>query len=176
MNITTKQLAFEYLLTQMLKWGKETIPVVPNYTFTRLKALKMLFFASVVKNEQGEDLLDVFNNFYALPNGPVESDIYNLITADQLTYYSFKEFSITVKNDYKDVGLEDNLKQRIDSSISILRQKNKMLLTYNAEQLVNLSHSWKSWQDSIQIARALGKGSYRMDVNKIRTNTQIFAL
>lgn len=176
MDLTTKKQAFEYLLTQMLIWGKEMTPAVPMLSFTRLKALKMLFFSAAVKNSKGCDLLDVFDNFYALPNGPVESDIYNCITSDQLTFYTFRDFSFNTKMQYNDEGLSDQLKERIRIAVEALRQKNDKIVTYNAEQLVALSHTWVAWQDSIFIARALGKGSYPMDTEKIRNYSQIFTI
>ena len=176
MDMDTKKETFEYLLTQLLKWGNEITPPVSPYSFTRLKALKLLFFAAAVKNEDGRDLLDIFNNFYALPNGPVESDIYNYITSDQLSYYTFKNFSFNMKNQYSDKVIDDELKQRINTAVASLRSKNMFLVAYSAERLVLLSHIWQSWQDANQIAKALGKGSYHMDVNHIRINNQIFAL
>ena len=176
MDITIKKQDVEYLNTQMLHWGEEMIPVVPNSAFTRLKALKLLFFTAAIKNEQGKDLLDVFDNFYALPNGPVESDIYNCITSDNLTYYSFRDFSFTNKKRYDERELSKELRERIDIAVYTLKQKNSKLVQYSAVQLVELSHSWFSWQSSIQIARVLGKGSYRMDVNRIRLNQQMFTI
>ena len=176
MDITIKKQAFEYLLTQMLNWGAEMKPAVPNYTFTRLKALKLLFFTAAIKNEQGGDLLDVFDNFHALPNGPVESDIYNSITSDNLTYYTFKDFSMKAKQPYIDLDLDNAIKDRINKAVQTLRQKNERIVAYKAEELVILSHSWFSWQNSIQIAKALGKGSYKMETGTIRSNVQIFAV
>ena len=176
MGENIKILAFEYLLTQLIEWGKEKKPAVPLSSFTRLKALKLLFFTAAVKNDEGADLLDVFDNFYALPNGPVESDVYNCITSDQLTYYTFKDFSLGTKRQYYDDGLCDEVKIRINVAVESLRRLNGDLVSYKAEELVVLSHSWMSWQSSIQIAKALGKGSYRMDINKIRTNAQFFSI
>ena len=176
MDINTKIQAFEYWLTQMLRWGGEMTPKVSFYSFTRLKALKLLFFTAAVQDENGSDLLDVFYNFYALPNGPVESDIYNCITADQLTYYTFKNFSFASKQQFEDNGLSNEVKQRVDNAIDALRKKNETIVAYNAERLVTLSHTWISWQSAIQIAKALGKGSYKMDVKLIRGNAKYFAL
>lgn len=176
MDITVKIKAFEYWLTQMLQWGSELTPRVPISTFTRLKALKLLFFTSAIKDGEGNDLLDIFDNFYALPNGPVESDIYNCITADQLTYYTFKDFSFAKKQEFVDNGLSEDLKKRIDIAIAALRKKNERIVTFNAEQLVALSHSWMSWQNAIMIAKVLGKGSYKMDVRQIKNNPQFFGI
>ena len=174
--ITIKKQAFEYFLSQIQKWGIEKNNYVQYYPLTRLKALKLLFFTAAVKNEDNQDLLDVFDNFYALPNGPVESDIYNLITSDMLSYYSFKDFYYSVKKPYNEDDLSDDMKNRIDLAIKTLKQKNKLIVSYTAEQLVTLSHTWLSWQTAIQIGKALGKGSYHMDVAKIRSNNQFFIL
>lgn len=174
--ITIKQQAFEYFLTQIQKWGIEKNNYVYYYPLTRLKALKLLFFAAAVKNNDNQDLLDVFDNFYALPNGPVESDIYNLITSDKLSFYSFKDFYSSVKRPYNEECLSNDIRTRIDSAVESLKQKNKLIVSYTAEQLVTLSHTWLSWQTAIQIAKALGKGSYHMDVAKIRSNSQYFIL
>lgn len=176
MEISIKKQAFEYLLTQMLKWGSEMAPAVSALSFTRLKALKILFFTSAIQTETGSDLLDVFDNFYALPNGPVESDIYNCITSDRLDYYTFMNYSCSEKKQYDETVIDADLKSRIDQAIMALRRKNERIVTYSAEQLVQLSHTWLSWQNAIQTAKALGKGSYPMGVDNIRSNTQIYLL
>lgn len=176
MDLNKKIQAFEFALTQMLRWGAELKPVVPEKSFTRLKTLKLLFFIAAVKNENGNDLLDIFDNFYALPNGPVESDIYNCITTDSLNYYTFKDFSFAAKKVYEDTGIDDELKSRINMSIAALKEKNASIVAYSAERLVALSHLWMVWQNSIQIAQILGKGSYRMDISNIRNNNQFFSL
>ena len=176
MEVCIKIQAFEYWLTQMLKWGNDMTPKVPNYTFTRLKALKLLFFTAAVKDKNGNDLLDVFDNFFALPNGPVESDVYNSITADQLIYYTFKDFSLAAKQKFDDNGLNQDIKQRIEKSIAVLRERNEKIVAYNAESLVTLSHTWLSWQNAIMIAKVLGKSSYKMDIGLIRGNAQIFGI
>lgn len=54
----------------------ETIKGKP---FPKLTAMKLLFLAAAPKKDGGDDLLDIFDNFYAMPYGPVESDVYNYI-------------------------------------------------------------------------------------------------
>lgn len=176
MDIHSKVLAFEYLLTQLINWGKCKQPFVSYMSFTRLKALKLLFFTAAVRNEQGGDLLDVFDNFYALPNGPVESDIYNRITCDELTYYTFRDFSVSTKQQYDENSLPEDLRNRINAAVEALKRMNPDIIAYRADQLVALSHNWQSWQDSMLTATALMKGSFPMDVNQIRNNPQFFTI
>lgn len=166
-----KILAFEYLVTQMMKWnGSETS------SFTRLKALKLLFFVATVKDEFGHDLLDVFDNFYALPNGPVESDVYNCITADRLSYYSFMSFSVSSKKTYDEDGIKPKLKEKLDLSLNRLLSINPSIFKYSAEDLVALSHYWTVWKNSITIANIFGKGSYKMSTALIRKSEPYYSL
>lgn len=46
----------------------------------KLKLLKLLFFVSVLKVDEKYLLDDIFDNFYAMPYGPVESDVYDNIS------------------------------------------------------------------------------------------------
>jgi len=74
--MTIKELAFEYLMDCFIDWYK-SIRNDNSYfcSFTKLKVIKLLFFASAVNaNSQNHNLLGVFNKFVAMPFGPVESD------------------------------------------------------------------------------------------------------
>lgn len=174
--MSEKIIAFEYILNQLIEKGTDGNSKVYQLSFTRLKALKLLFLVAAIKNQYGNDLLDVFDNFYALPNGPVESDVYNSITADTLQYYSFKNFSAFEKQTYSSTGLDDALKDRIDESICSLLKVNGKILSYSAEQLVTLSHMWSAWENAMALAKAFGKGSFPMNIISIRTCNQIFSL
>lgn len=168
--------AFEYLFTKLVEWGDSLRPCVPKSSFTRLKVLRLLFFVASIKDQNDSDLLDIFNNFFALPNGPVESDIYERITSDSLPSYSFKNFSFSMKKEYTLDNLDDTIKARIDASIRLLYCRNRIIVSYSIEQLVELSHTWKAWQSAMSIAAILGKGSYPMSVNSIRTSSSLFSL
>lgn len=170
---------FEYILYQLISWYKELRPTdVSLLSFTRLKVLKLLFFVSVVRQEDEPDLLDIFNNFYAMQHGPVESDIYTAMTASTLQHYKFKSRSIEVgsvrEQDFQ--FLDSNIRNRIVNSINLLRQQNKNIVTYTASQLVNLSHKWDSWKMSMHIAEVEDKGSAPMNVDLIRSDKQYFVL
>ena len=63
----------------------ETIKGKP---FPKLTAMKLLFLAAAPKEEGGDDLLDIFDNFYAMPYGPIEIDVYNAIQGNKLPSYT----------------------------------------------------------------------------------------
>lgn len=177
-----KILCFEYVLYQLSNWYRDIHPTDPTLSsFTRLKVLKLLFFVSAIhSDDKDDDLLDIFNNFYAMQHGPVESDIYNAMVKSTLKYYNFK--SIYIQQVINPINIScfneinQTLRDRIDTAIQSLRNKNEKLITYTASNLVNLSHQWESWQIAMHIAESLGKGSEPMDISLIRSNCQYFSL
>lgn len=85
-NPDLKKQAFEYLLNGLLQWFSNGELYKNSNSFSRVKVLKLLFFVAVIKDADGNDLLDIFDKFYAMPHGPVESDIYNYMSRDELDY------------------------------------------------------------------------------------------
>lgn len=173
-----KILKFEYILAKLIEWKINSTGDTDLSSFTRLKVLKLLFFVAAVKQNNGNDLLDTFNNFYAMQHGPVESDIYNNITQG-LHFFSFDGRNLRTDNLVKEsefIGLSQKEKESIISSISALKAINSNIVLYTASQLVNLSHRWESWKTAIAIADILGKGSEKMNIKLIRENQQYFCI
>lgn len=179
MDKSNKIICFEYILYQLINWYKELRPTDTSLiSFTRLKVLKLLFFVSAIR-EQDEDLLDIFNKFYAMQHGPVESDIYNAMIDDELTYYNFRFRSVNgfervCEDDFKEI--DDRLRNKINTSINRLKKQNKFIVTYTAFEEVNLSHRWNSWKITMHIAEVVGKGSGYMNIDLIRKDSQYFSL
>lgn len=171
---------FEYILVRLIEWYSNMRPDDTELlSFTRLKVLKLLFFVSAVKQDNTKrDLLDIFDNFYAMQHGPVESDIYNEIT-DHLIFFNFegrniKRTDIDINLELLHLNKEDIT--LLDSSINALRNINQNIILYSASKLVDLSHKWESWQTAIAIAEILGKGSEKMRTNLIRNDKQYFSI
>lgn len=175
-NIAIKKSSFEYLLNELLKWFEEVAPQRSVTSFTRVKVLKLLFFVSAIKDEDGTDLLDIFDRFYAMPHGPVESDIYNFMSRDALDCFSFADIYMSKKKEYesKSSGLAEDIRIKIDKAISCLRLHNPKIITLGAFELVDISHKWGVWKNSMRVAELLGKSSQLMSVDAIRYNLQIF--
>ena len=172
-----KALCFEYILFQLIMWLDEV--EFSHNSLTRLKALKLLFFISTIRDKEGsKDLLDVFDNYWAMQHGPVESDIYNMIVRDNLTFYDFKSRVIHQKKPINEFNFNQlgDLKKQVKESITLLRKKNKNIIKYSAFELVNLSHKWNCWQLSMHIAELSGRGSERMRKQDIRTDNQYYSL
>ena len=169
-----KKYAFEYLLDKLLIWYHEEEPYRSNASFTRVKVLKLLFFLSVVKQDDNSDLLDVFDNFYAMQHGPVESDIYNYMTSDTFDNFSFSGIYLTRKHSSNEVELPNTLRLKLDGAIAALRIVNPKIISSDAFDLVEISHKWESWKHAMKLANLLGKYSYPMSISQLRGEVQIF--
>ena len=149
----SKIYAFDYMLSLFENWyneeNKEQNKGFENCS--KLSMLKLLFLTAVPKEEGARDLLDIFDNFHALPYGPVESDIYNAIQDKKLPSYIITERSITKKE-------------------NALRMKNRHLILLNAFDLVKITHKWESWKQSINFAKLMDMSSYKMTVDSIRND------
>lgn len=64
--------AFDYMLHLFEKW-RDSHEELKNEPFPKLTVMKLLFLAAAPKKDGGDDLLDIFDNFYAVPYGPVEN-------------------------------------------------------------------------------------------------------
>lgn len=165
-----KIFAFDYMLSLFEQWYKEEGKESRNFqNCSKLSVLKLLFLTAVPKIEGERDLLDVFDNFHALPYGPVESDIYNAIQDKKLPSYVITERSIVKKENvilpYK---IEDYT--QIKDAVDTLKAKNKNLILLNAFSLVEITHKWESWKQSIAFAKLMDMSSYKMTVESIRND------
>ena len=79
-----KILFFEYFIDSLSERNNNSFK-----GFTTLKLIKLLFLTvGVSSTEDDRGLTTVFNNFVAMPYGPVESDIYDTIRTDGLSKYN----------------------------------------------------------------------------------------
>lgn len=179
MENKNKLLCFEYLLYQFIIWYNEYHPQDEcPMSFTRLKVLKLLFFVSSVRASE-EDLLDLFDNFWAMQHGPVESDIYDAMVLDVFEYYSFKTRSVSYKKTFdvekveKEIG---QLKIKLDAAVTRLKNANRLIVLSSAFDLVELSHKWSAWRLAMSVANLNGKGSSHMSIDDIRSYPQCFVI
>ena len=177
-NVKQKILCFEYMIYSLLLWYKElSSDTNPISSFTRLKSLKLLFLVSAVDATQDNDgLLDIFDKFYAMQHGPVESDIYNAMVMSETSMFDFKERITIIKNPDDNIfaQIPAELRVRIDLSIKVLRDKNESIVLYNSFDLVEITHKWESWQIALDIAQILVKRSELMSVSSIRNDSKYF--
>ncbi len=181
-----KRKLFEYILFRLITWfsTEKGIPSPQKFNsnndLSMLKVLKLLFFVSSLKTE----LLKRFN-FYALPYGHVETDIYDLLKAEGLEFFSIGNQITTINTPYKsftEIELEFNssdfreLKCIVDTAFESIIEINRKLVLFSATELVELSHNWESWQMMYSLAQRHNKSSQRIPNNLIASESKIFHL
>jgi uncharacterized phage-associated protein len=183
MNILDKIRYFDYFISQIIGLNTSTeitpsqvLSAVSKYKLSKLKLLKLLFFASVV-NVDGKYLLDdVFDKFYAMPYGPVESDVYDHIS--MVTNYAIDNRSICLRNPGSVISYNESFSkeicQRISESVKKLYDINPSLFTMSSFDLVELSHKADSWRIVYSAAQRQGKFSLYMPHEIIKSTTVYF--
>ena len=168
-----KRYLFEYLVFLLKQWKDELYPYL-KVTFSKLKLHKILFLVAAVKaTSQNHPLLDVFNNFYALPYGPVELDIYDAMNSNAFKRIKFE--GNNCKSDSLDDRYFDNLnnaqKQTMMEAIRTIREMGADYITKDPFELVDITHKWTSWQVAMQVAEMLGNKREFMSTDDIINST-----
>lgn len=166
----------EYFTSLMIDWYRESTGSNQNDLST-LKILKLLFFTSAVKaNKNSNDsLLDkVFTNFSAMPYGHVESDVYDLIKQNELQNVSIDRHKSLIVPD--STFIDDQLSKEILESVNTLKGINKDLIKASSFDLVDLSHTWYSWQFYYSEAKKINVYSYPIPIQAIKAEEKIYML
>lgn len=168
MKKENKLLCFEYFLSLLFT-------KCPENQISKLKAMKLLFFTVVaLKEENNWKLLDeVFPNFYAMPYGPVESDIYNEM--QNMRFFSIEESKcICPKNITPNFELIETDKKIIEESVESLYENHRALFTMSAFDLVELSHRSDCWKIAYNQAREAGLYSIAIPIGMIKKSKIFF--
>lgn len=128
--------------------------------FTILKIIKLHFFVVAINSENQSDLLHK-NTFYAMPYGPVETNVYDFYKANNGNFHE----RFTISNEkiiftQRAISPEINptLKEQILNSIEKLEELEPNLILAGAGSLVELTHTWNSWKKYYSLAKS--KESY----------------
>lgn len=164
--------AFDYMLQLIEDWRTDffTSKKLTVKPLSKLIVLKLLFLIAAPKKNGGLDLLDTFNNFHALPYGPVESDIYNAILDNKIPSYYVKDRSVEVK-DKQVYDTNDPLCIEIKKALNDLKNINPSIISLNSFELVEITHKWDSWNRSMKFAEFMGRSSAKMLTESIRSDS-----
>lgn len=177
MPVSNKIKCFEYIVLKLIDWHKEKNPEANvSSNFSKLKVMKLLFFVSSVKaNDDNMGLLDIFDNFWAMPFGHVESDIYNSLSETKAVSISSSKISINQvdKNYFSEIYEHTDI---IDDSLKSLKLINSDLINYEPFDLVELSHKWESWITIYSLAKQQGKQSLKIPTSLIQKEPKSFSL
>lgn len=179
-DTATKVKAFEYFTNHLVDWYKEQNheQEFSDNDLSKLKVLKIHFFVCASRASEKEDgLLDVFDNFWAMPYGHVESDVYTWL--DKLDYIRIDNYKLDIVKEYLDdyfLDLDSDIKKRIDESFVAVKSTNAKLVNYMAVDLVELSHTWYSWKSMYKLARSFKKYSMKIPKEIIKSENKIYSL
>lgn len=161
---------FEYLIDSLSQRNDSRIN-----GFTTLKLIKLLFLVvGVSSTDQNRGLTEVFDNFVAMPYGPVESDIYSAIQSNTLIKYYITSSQCKIKNVNAIINLDDNQRQTIDRAINLLLEKNPNILQCQPFELVDITHKWSCWKICYDVALANGKHSIGIPSRMIQKSVKYY--
>ena len=173
----SKETSFNYFCIRLIarydELWLESMYKDASERFWRLWVMKMLFFAVISETWNKSDLLNIFNKWSALPNGPVEMDCYDFIkTHDSaLSEQAFEE--LLLKKTLNTNWITEPEKSLIDWAI---RSIPMVLFTKKTFELVELSHRYKSWRDNFLLAISRNSRAYSIKIEEIRNETILEAL
>lgn len=166
-----KILLFEYLVFRLNEWKKtieEAGTKVPAFTKLRLQKILFLVCAWEATNKDMR-LLSVFDNFYALPYGPVEIDIYEAMKKRSFQHICF-EGNICICDSLMSAmfaDVSDEHKLYVDETIKHFMDSHFEYLSMPVFDLVELTHKWSVWQIAMQYAKLLGHNKARITSSDI---------
>lgn len=179
MDANSKIRYFDYFISRVIYTmfynGQPTLNEVvtdniDKCRLNKLKLLKLLFFVSAKKVDEKYLLDDIFDNFYAMPYGPVESDVYNHIN-DTPNYVIGTNAISLRKGQFRNLNLDKEICIRIDNSIMAVHEVNPSLFNMETFDLVELSHKSDSWRIAFAEAQRQGKFSIQMPKEVIKSTT-----
>ena len=140
--------------------------------FDRLKIMKLLFFASALNIDNKYLVDEIFDNFHAMPYGPVESDVYDEI--DRIPSYKISK-SVQLKDlNIINHTLDSEYVKLINDSIDKLYNDHRNLILMSSFDLVELSHKSAAWRLTFNEARRLGAYSKSIPSKVIKSTTVYF--
>lgn len=158
-----------YILKKFADWYKAEGGIIENNDLSVLKSLKLIFLLSTIDCEKDNNLLDLyFNNFVAMPLGPVEFDIYE--DFKQSDYINNKTLNIQKLDNPNFL----NNNELIDNCIDKLVYKNSKLILMSASDLVDLTHKYSSWIFAYKEAKAMGRAINSMSTELIKREEKFY--
>lgn len=167
-----KNLLFEYLVFRLDEWKKnieKRNEKVPAFTKLRLQKILFLVCAWNVENTNRK-LLNIFNQFYALPYGPVEIDIYDAMKNNKIfQHISFNgnECIYCKLESAMFASISSVHRKWIDEAMDDFVKNDRKYLTMPVFDLVDITHRWSAWRITMDIATFLGKKIEKMSVKSI---------
>jgi hypothetical protein len=175
-----KEKLFEFVVKKLAEWYQEQNQNqdINDNNFGTLKVLKLLFFVCSCRAHLDSSLIDIFDDFYAMPFGHIEKDILSLLKQNN---GKFENIEITdsktiFNNLFTECPDDKEILKSIDDSIDYLKEKNPILINYSALSLVDLSRIFYSWNRYYRLAKKDNTYSMKIPKEFIISEDKIFSL
>jgi hypothetical protein len=180
-NVKQKLICFEFLTLLFIDWYRTVSKTekTAEEHLGKLTLMKLLFFTSAVGSSKNGNvgLLDIFDNFYAVPYGAIENDVYNNLT--HINCFTFKSNGI-IEFKQPNVGYFDKIspetKQRLHDAVDRLKKENNEFVLLCAVDLVDLNQQWYSWQSSYKLAQSMNKNTIKIPNGLILGEHKFYSL
>ena len=170
---------FEYFLNKITEkkaeiTGTSYEEVLERYS--RLISLKLLFLTSTVKvTRDYAGLLNIFDSFYAMEYGAVETDIFRAMVDDKMELFDFSDIITKLKKkNFGEIKISDDDARLIDESIDKLLEINPNILSEGAYELVQMTQKWASWKIAFRIVKFMGRRSGKMKEENIQNDIKVY--
>lgn len=165
--LVRKENCFEFFVLCLENWKKEEQKTYSP--FSKLQLHKLLFLASSINStNESHEMLDIFNEFYALKYGPVEIEIYNSMTENSFKNIWFEgNDCITEKLSEDKISITNEDKTIILKAVNDLRSINNDYVNMTPFQLVDITHQWTAWKIAYEFAELCNVKRERMTEESI---------
>lgn len=173
---------FEVMVHKLKDWYMEQKKISGLEEFNRvndfsiLKIIKLHFLVTAINSENDDLLLNKFT-FFAMPYGPVESDIYGKIKGDKdFASFSITNFNSNFSQNNPVANISGDINNAIRNSIEIIKKIEPTLICSDAGTLVELTHKWNCWKKTYKEATSLGIYSKEIPKESILKDNKILNL
>lgn len=160
-----KKHVFEYFVYRLDEWRNQ-LDCSFDGPFSKLRLQKILFLVCASKaTVEDKKLLNIYNRFFALPYGPVEMDIYEamkMTNAFRYIHFNGNDCEYDKMDDSMFEDIPKNERMWIDEAIQMFKKDGRQYLTMSVFDLVEITHKWTVWKNSMSIAHALGHKQFEM--------------
>lgn len=173
---------FETIVHKLKDWFMEENNMVStadfndNNDFSILKLIKLHFFVTAINSNEDSTLINEFD-FFAMPYGPVETDIYKQIKVSSVfTNFSIDNFKANFTGEIAGFQITQDKIDSINSAILSIKKIDPSFINADAGTLVELTHKWNSWKVIFNEARNSGVYSKPIPKELIKKDNKIFNL
>jgi uncharacterized phage-associated protein len=162
-TLNLKTLVFEYFISEILRQSDSNSLFENDLSI--LKTQKLLFLLVVAEIDGGSSFLidNVFNNFIAMPFGPVEVDVYYFCKKEKLNSLVINDKYTRPKNGGDVAFLPFKYKGYADNAVQQLLKRNPKIFTLKSITLVEITQMYNCWKKSY--AKARENQSFREPIN-----------